>query len=184
MEDDNMKFIIRGKNIDVTEAIKSYIENKLDKLDKYLENPNSVSATVNVRVKGNKQIVEVTIPTKKIILRGEESSEDLYASIDLVSDKLERQIRKNKTKMASQRAKTIIEDIKFDYIEPLQEEHKEEKLIVKRKEIETKPMNEEEAVLQMELIGHEFYIFKNADNGKTSVVYKRKDKNYGIIDIK
>ena len=86
--------------------------------------------------------------------------------------------------MASQRAKTIIEDFKFDYIEPLHEDVKEEKIIVKRKEIETKPMNEEEAVLQMELIGHEFYIFKNADNGKTSVVYKRKDNNYGIIDIK
>ena len=179
-----MKFIIRGKNIDVTEAIKSYIENKLGRLDKYLENPYNITATVNVTVKGNKQIVEVTIPTKKIILRGEESNEDLYASIDLVSDKLERQIRKNKTKMASQRAKTIIEDFKFDYIEPLHEDVKEEKIIVKRKEIETKPMNEEEAVRQMELIGHEFYIFKNADNGKTSVVYKRKDNNYGIIDIK
>lgn len=179
-----MKFIIRGKNIDVTESIKSYIENKLGRLDKYFENPYNITATANVTVKGNKQIVEVTIPTKKIILRGEESNDDLYASIDLVSDKLERQIRKNKTKMASQKAKTIIEEFNFDYIEPLQEEQKEERIVVKRKEIETKPMNEEEAILQMELIGHDFYIFKNADNGKTSVVYKRKDKNYGIIDIK
>ena len=183
-----MKFIIRGKNIDVTEAIKSYIENKLGRLDKYLENPYNITATVNVTVKGNKQIVEVTIPTKKIILRGEESNEDLYASIDLVSDKLERQIRKNKTKLNDKYYDEIFnckeEDFKFDYIEPLHEDVKEEKIIVKRKEIETKPMNEEEAVLQMELIGHEFYIFKNADNGKTSVVYKRKDNNYGIIDIK
>lgn len=109
-----MKFIIRGKNIDVTEAIKNYIEEKIGKLDKYLDNPMEYTASVNVKIKGNMQIVEVTIPFKKVILRGEEASENLYASIDLVSEKLERQIRKNKTKNESQKAKTTIKKHNFD----------------------------------------------------------------------
>ena len=93
-----MKFIIRGKNLEVTDSIKSYIEEKIGKLDKYFEKPGELTANVIVRVNGKDQIVEVTKPAKKIILRGEESNEDLYASIDLVSDKLERQIKKNKAK--------------------------------------------------------------------------------------
>ena len=94
-----MKFNIRGKNVDVTPAIKSYIEEKIGRLDKYLESPSDVSASIVVKVRGKEQIIEVTIPVNKIILRGEESHDDLYAAIDLVSDKIERQIRKNKTKL-------------------------------------------------------------------------------------
>lgn len=177
-----MKFIIRGQKLEVTESIKSYIEEKIGKLDKYFENPEELTATVVVRVRGKEQIVEVTVPSKKVILRAEESNEDLYASIDLVSDKLERQIRKNKTKIRSKKSKANYESFIVDFEEEKEEEN--ENLIVKRKELDTKPMSEEEAVLQMELVGHPFFIFKNATTDNISVVYKRKDGNYGIIDTK
>ena len=177
-----MKFIIRGQKHEVTESIKSYIEEKIGKLDKYFENPEELTATVVVRVRGKEQIVEVTVPSKKVILRAEESNEDLYASIDLVSDKLERQIRKNKTKIRSKKSKANYESFIVDF--EVEKEEENENLIVKRKELDTKPMSEEEAVLQMELVGHPFFIFKNATTDNISVVYKRKDGNYGIIDTK
>ena len=177
-----MKFIIRGQKLEVTDSIKSYIEEKIGKLDKYFENPEELTATVVVRVRGKEQIVEVTVPSKKVILRAEESNEDLYASIDLVSDKLERQIRKNKTKIRSKKSKANYESFIVDF--EVEKEEENENLIVKRKELDTKPMSEEEAVLQMELVGHPFFIFKNATTDNISVVYKRKDGNYGIIDTK
>ena len=177
-----MKFIIRGKNLEVTDSIKSYIEEKIGKLDKYFEKPGELTANVIVRVKGKDQIVEVTIPAKKIILRGEESSEDLYASIDLVSDKLERQIKKNKAKMNNMKGKKMVAEFNFDVVDTLEDE--KEKLIAKRKDLEMKPMSEEEAILQMELLGHQFYLFKNSDTNKEAVVYKRKEGNYGIINTK
>ena len=177
-----MKFNIRGKNVDVTPAIKSYIEEKIGRLDKYLESPSDVSASIVVKVRGKEQIIEVTIPVNKIILRGEESHDDLYAAIDLVSDKIERQIRKNKTKLKKRKEKNNFVDFNYEF-EVNKDEEKDEK-IVKRKSIEMKPMNEEEALLQMDLLGHEFFVFKNTDSECVSILYKRKDGNYGIIDTK
>lgn len=177
-----MKFIIRGKNLEVTDSIKSYIEEKIGKLDKYFEKPGELTANVIVRVKGKDQIVEVTIPAKEIILRGEESNEDLYASIDLVSDKLERQIKKNKAKMNNMKGKKMVAEFNFDVVDALEDE--KERLIAKRKDLEMKPMSEEEAILQMELLGHDFFIFKNDNIDQISVVYKRKEGNYGIINTK
>lgn len=177
-----MKFNIRGKNVDVTPAIKSYIEEKIGRLDKYLESPSDVSASIVVKVRGKEQIIEVTIQVNKIILRGEESHDDLYAAIDLVSDKIERQIRKNKTKLKKRKEKNNFIDFNYEF-EVNKDEEKDEK-IVKRKAIEMKPMNEEEALLQMDLLGHEFFVFKNTDSECVSVLYKRKDGNYGIIDTK
>lgn len=175
-----MKFIIRGQKIEVTKAIKSYIEEKIGKLNKYFENPDDLTATVVIRVRGKDQIVEVTIPAKRVILRAEESNDDLYASIDLVLEKLERQIIKNKTKMQSKKVKPVFEDFAKDI------ESKEDNVntIVKRKTLDMKPMSEEEAVLQMELLDHPFFIFKNITTDKVSVVYRRKDNNYGLIDTK
>lgn len=181
-EDENMKFNIRGKNVDVTPAIKSYIEEKIGRLDKYLESPSDISASIVVKVRGKEQIIEVTIPVNKIILRGEESHDDLYAAIDLVSDKIERQIRKNKTKLKKRKEKNNFVDFNYEF-EIDNDEEKDEK-IVKRKSIEMKPMNEEEALLQMDLLGHEFFVFKNTDSECVSILYKRKDGNYGIIDTK
>ena len=177
-----MKFNIRGKNVDVTPAIKSYIEEKIGRLDKYLESPSDISASIVVKVRGKEQIIEVTIPVNKIILRGEESHDDLYAAIDLVSDKIERQIRKNKTKLKKRKEKNNFVDFNYEF-EIDNDEEKDEK-IVKRKSIEMKPMNEEEALLQMDLLGHEFFVFKNTDSECVSILYKRKDGNYGIIDTK
>lgn len=177
-----MKFNIRGKNVDVTPAIKGYIEEKIGRLDKYLESPSDVSASIVVKVRGKEQIIEVTIPVNKIILRGEESHDDLYAAIDLVSDKIERQIRKNKTKLKKRKEKNNFIDFNYEF-EVNKDEEKDEK-IVKRKAIEMKPMNEEEALLQMDLLGHEFFVFKNTDSECVSILYKRKDGNYGIIDTK
>ena len=173
-----MKFNIHGKNIDVTDSIRSYIESKIGRLDKYFKDTD-LTATVNLRVRGKEQIVEVTIPANKVVLRAEEKHVDLYAAIDLVSDKLERQIRKNKTKVRKNLKQTIIfNDFEVDSSEDVDD------VIVKRKVIDTKPMNEEEAILQMELVGHDFFLFKNDKTSELCVVYKRKDGGYGLIEAK
>ena len=175
-----MKFNIRGNKLEVTDAIKNYVESKLGKLDKYFGDTTEINANVVVSTKGISQRVEVTIPIKKIILRAEESHKDLYAAIDLVSEKLERQIRKNKTRIKNRSSKEVIDTfVDFD----ITEEEETENSIVKRKVIDSKPMNEEEAILQMNLLGHEFFIFENSDTDGKSLLYKRKDGNYGIIDI-
>lgn len=176
-----MKFIIRGQNVDVTDSIKIYIKEKIGRLDKYFNEPEDLTAKVVIRIRGNSQIVEVTIPTNKTILRCEEAHSDLYAAIDLVSDILERQIRKNKTKMQVKKVKKVFEEYLFD---DSSYEDTNESVIVKRKKLETKPMSEDEAILQMELLGHDFYIFKNSKSNNISVIYKRKDGNYGMIDSK
>lgn len=175
-----MKYNIRGQKIEVTAAIKSYVETKLGKLDKYFEDPESITANVVVGVRGKAQKTEVTIPVKKVILRAEVEHEDLYASIDLVLDKLERQIRKNKTRIKKQTKN--IKEFAVDYDVPSEET--EETVIVKRKTIEMKPMSEEEAILQMSLLDHDFFVFEDEESHTISVLYKRKDGNYGIIETK
>jgi putative sigma-54 modulation protein len=175
-----MELVIHGDKIKITKAMNDYLTEKLEKLDKYLENSDDIRANVIVKVNGHEQTVEITIPLKSFILRSEETKEDFYAAVDKTIDKLERQIRKNKTKLMSRQSKPSY-DFNFANFE-IEEEEKEEKKIVKRKTIEVKPMTEEEAILQMELLGHEFYMFKDADTDKPAVVYKRKDENYGIIE--
>ncbi len=172
-----MKCNIRGEKLKVTDAINDYIETKLAKLDKYFKDDN-ITANVLIKLKGKKDAIEVTIPYDKYILRSEEIHDDLYAAIDLVTDKLERQIRKNKTKLKKQ-TKSVEKIFNLDY-ETTKEEPTDSK-IVKRKTLEMKPMNEEEAILQLELLGHDFFIFKDMDN-TIKVIYKRKDGNYGIIE--
>ena len=174
-----MEMIIRGDKIKVTKAMDSYIKEKLEKLEKYLENSDNVRANVIVKVKNHEQTVEVTIPLKSIILRSEETQEDFYAAVDKTVDKLERQIRKNKTKLTSNKSK---QNFEFNFSTVELEEEEEESKILKRKKIEVKPMDEEEAILQMELLGHQFYMFKDSNNDKYAVVYKRKDGNYGVIE--
>ena len=176
-----MKYNIRGDKMIVTDSIKNYVESKLDKLNKYF-NEDDLTANVLTKIRGNKQIVEVTIPTDKFILRSEEEHDDLYAAIDLVSDKLERQIRKNKTKLNKQnKVNNKYDYLNFDY--EIDNEDKEEELkIVKRKTVDTKPMDEEEAILEMELLGHNFFVYKDMHTNDVCVIYKRKDGNYGVID--
>lgn len=175
-----MNINIRGDKIEVTDSIKNYVKEKLVRLDKYFDEPNKIDAHVLIRVRNGEEIIEVTIPTSRFTLRAEEKNNDLYAAIDLVIDVLERQIRKNKTKLNRHRNE---ETIGFAFVEESDiEENNVE--IVKRKRIETKPMDEEEAILQMELLGHDFFVFKNVDEECISVLYKRKDGNYGIINTK
>jgi len=176
-----MEIFVRGDNVKVTKAIEGYIGDKLKKIDKYIGESETVKATAVINVKNHNQKVEVTIPLKTFILRAEDTKDDLYAAIDVVVDKLERQIRKNKTKLQSKKMKEI--SSKEFIIEEIEEfESEVEEKIVKRKTIEVKPMSEEEAILQMELLGHQFYIFKDSETLKPAVVYKRKEGNYGIIE--
>ena len=175
-----MNINIRGDKIEVTDAIKNYVKEKLERLEKYFDEPSALDAHVLIRVGNGKQIIEVTIPTSKFTLRAEEKNNDLYAAIDLVIDVLERQIRKNKTKLNRRRNQ---EPSGFVLI-PEDDEEEIDSSIIKRKDIVSKPMSEEEAILQMELLGHDFFIFKNVDEECTSVLYKRKDGQYGIINAK
>lgn len=174
-----MKCTIRGEKIKATDAIKDYIETKMSRLDKYFKDKD-VSANILIKLKGKKEAIEVTIPYDKYILRSEEVHDDLYAAIDLVTDKLERQIRKNKTKLKKQ-TKINEKIFNFDYELTSDETDIKDKKIVKRKVLEMKPMDEEEAILELELLSHDFFIYKDMDNN-IKVIYKRKDGNYGIIE--
>ena len=174
-----MEIIIHGDKLKITDAMKDYIEEKLEKLNKYLENSDNVRATVIVKVKNHEQRVEITIPLKAFILRSEESKDDFYAAVDKTIDKLERQIRKNKTRIMSKQVKTNKD---FSMSAFADEEDLDDKKILKRKKVEVKPMNEEEAILQMELLGHQFYMYKDSETNQVAVVYKRTDGNYGVIE--
>ena len=177
-----MEISIRGDKVKVTEAINNYVTEKLKKIDKYVDNPNEVKANVVIKVEKKGQKVEITIPLKNFILRAEETQEDIYAAVDILVDKIERKIRKNKTKLASQIKKSReIKGLALSSIESIKDEE-EDKKIVRRKKIGVKPMSEEEAILQMELLGHDFYLFLNDETMSPTLVYKRKDNQYGVIE--
>ncbi|MDD4643972.1 MAG: ribosome-associated translation inhibitor RaiA [Bacilli bacterium] len=172
-----MKYDIHGNKILITDAIRNYIEEKLSRLNKYFEKHDQITARVVLKVRGRDQIIEVTIPMSPFTLRNEEKHDDLYAAIDLVADKLERQIVKNKDRIQSKAFRLKGKDIDEEDIE-MEEE------IVRRKKLDTKPMNEEEAILQMNMLGHDFFIYRDSDTNEVNVLYRRKDGNYGIIEAK
>ncbi len=171
-----MEILIRGNKVEITDSMKKYVKEKLSKLDKYLVDQKA-KATVLVKVRSYTQKVEVTIPLKTLILRAEEEQEDFYAAVDLIINKLERQIRKNKAKLES-RNKSKSKEFNVDDLIPIEDNDK----IVKTKKIDVKPMNSEEAMLQMELLGHDFYMYKDSDTNSICVIYKRKEGGYGIIE--
>lgn len=179
-----MKFNIRGENIEVTTPIREYVEKKIGKLNRYFDTPPSSDVHVNLSVYNDEQRIEVTIPMPELLLRAEEQHADLYAAIDLVVDKLERQIRKHKTKVNRKfrqkgSPKYIFADLEQD--EKNKEENNEIE-IVRTKRFNLKPMDSEEAILQMDMLGHSFFVFTNAETNATNVVYKRKDGKYGLIE--
>lgn len=179
-----MKYNIRGENIEVTSAIREYVEKKISKLERYFDTPPATDVHVNLSVYNDEQRIEVTIPMTDLLLRGEEQHLDLYAAIDLVVDKLERQIRKYKTKVNRKfrqkgGAKHVFAELEK---EAREEEESDEIEIVRTKRFDLKPMDSEEAVLQMDMLGHAFYVFENASSGETNVVYRRKDGRYGLIE--
>jgi len=167
-----------GKNVEVTDALKDVTNKKLKRLDKYFQ--KDVVGNVVYSVERNWKIIEITINLPGTILRVEESSDDMYTSIDKAVDVLERQIRKYKTRL--QKRNQTGETIRFENVIPLKENEDEKPRIVKTKRFGMKPMSVEEAVLQMELLRHNFFVFMNADSEEVSVVYKRKDGNYGLIE--
>ena len=173
-----MKFIISGKNIEVTEGIKAAIEEKLGRLDKYLVDDTIVNVTLSVQ-KG-RQKIEVTIPMKGHIIRAEEGSEDMYVSIDLVVDVIERQIRRYKTRLMNQKYDGT--SFKQEFMEQEDDVEDDEIRIIRSKKFAIKPLDVEEACVQMELLGHDFFVFRNADTFEVNVVYKRKGNTYGLIE--
>lgn len=182
-----MKCIIRGKNgFTLTDAIERYIEDKISKIDQYFKTTNNMEARVICKVYSDHQKVEVTIPTNHFVLRAEESHEDLYAAIDLVIDKLDRQIRRHKDRINSvyknkEGISDLFVDEEFD-INQLRAEIVGSNL-VRNKQVELKPMESDEAILQMEMLGHGFYVYLDKDSGKVSVVYKRNsDGDYAVIE--
>ncbi len=176
-----MKLHVTGRNIEITEALNDAVEKKLGKLDKYFQQGGPVEANVALEIQRGFHIVEVTLFVGGMILRGEVSTTDMYASLDSVVDKLERQIRKYKTRV---NRKMREEGGGPFFVEPSYEEEEvtDGPRIVKVKRFSMKPMTREEAVLQMELLGHNFFVFYDADTAGVSVVYKRNDGNYGVIE--
>ena len=174
-----MKITLRGKNIEITEAIEEKVGEKLSKLDKYFIVSENVEAKVLVRTYPYGQKIEVTIPTEYVLLRAEVVDQDLYNAIDLVIDKLEGQIRKYKTRL-NRKSKDNKLAFNLASIEPLDDE--EEDVLVKTKTITPKPMDMEEAIMQMELIGHSFFVYRDTETDAISIVYRRNDGDYGLIE--
>ena len=175
-----MKIKIFGKNIEVTEGIKGAVEEKLGKLDKYFA--EETKADVTLSVNRNDQKVEVTIPVKGGIIRAEEVSEDMYASIDMVEETIELQLVKYKNKLVDKK-KSYRDNFTNDYIEADYEDDDEDVVkIVRTKSFGIKPMDAEEACIQMELLGHNFFVFLNAETDEVNVVYKRKGGTFGLIE--
>ena len=174
-----MKFIISGKNITVTEGLKTAVQDKLSKLERYFTPDTEVIVALSAQK--DQQKIEVTIPVKGNTIRAEESSTDMYVSIDLVEEIIERQIRRYKKKLIDKKQAAIAFSQAF--IEDEEDTAYEDDIqIVKTKKFAMKPVNPEEACLQMEMLGHNFFVFRNAETFEVNVVYKRKDKTYGLIE--
>lgn len=172
-----MKYVISGKNIDVTEGLRNAVEEKIGKLEKYFTPETEVHVTLSVEKE--RQKIEVTIPVKGSVIRSEQVSNDMYVSIDLVEEIIERQLKKYKNKILDRHQNTDFfkqEFIEKDYVD------ESEIQIVRSKRFDIKPMYAEDACIQMELTGHNFFVFVNAETDQVNVVYKRKGNTYGLIE--
>lgn len=176
-----MKVIVTGRNLSLSDAIKTHVESKLEKFDKFFRSDIEAHVTLshNKRKNKNVQVIEITIPLKNgATIRVQEESEDMYASVDMAVDKLSKQIVKHKTKL--EKRYRSHDTIRFEQIPSSNLEDKHE--IVKTKKFNFKPMDPEEAILQMELLGHDFFVFRNGETDEVNVVYARKDGKYGLIE--
>ncbi len=171
-----MRITITGRNIELTEGIKSAVEDKLSKLEKYFTPDTDVNVTLSVEKE--RQKIEVTIPLKGHIIRSEQVSNDMYVSIDLVEEVIERQLKKYRTKLIDK--KQSVTNLQPEFI--VAETEEEEVQIVRTKRFGMKPMYPEDACVQMELSGHDFFVFRNAETDEVNVVYKRKGNTYGLIE--
>ena len=184
-----IRFEIHGENLTITDAIRNYIEEKIGKLERYFNNVPNATAHVKVKTYQNSAAkIEVTIPLKNVTLRAEERHDDLYAGIDLINSKLERQVRKYKTRVNRKNRKNDEQEAfaslpEEQEAENLQNDDNDSEIeIIRSKNFSLKPMDSEEAVLQMDLLGHDFFIFTDRETDGTSIVYKRKDGKYGLIE--
>ena len=171
-----MRFIITGRNIDITEGLKSAVEEKLGKLDRFFAPETEVNVTLSVEKE--RQKIEVTIPVKGNIIRSEQVSSDMYVSIDLVEEVIERQLKKYKNKIVDKQQNAAA--FAQEYVEKDYDD--DEVKIIRTKRFGIKPMDPEEACVQMELLGHNFFVFCNAETDQVNVVYKRKGNTYGLIE--
>lgn len=181
-----MKFNIRGNNLEVTPALREYAEKKLSRLERYFDTPVEAEVYVSLAVQRDEHKVEVTVPLPGLLIRAEEARDDMYASIDLVVEKLERQIRKYKTKVnrkfrqeGSLRSQWMDTGAKNGAADREESDTPE---VVRIKRFSLKPMDVEEAILQMDLLGHNFFVFSNMDTNRINVVYRRRDGRYGLIE--
>ena len=172
-----MKITISGKNIDVTQGLRAAVEDKLAKLEKYFT-PDT-GGNVTLGVEKERQKMEVTIPMKGHIIRAEQQSDDMYVTIDLVVDVIEAQLKKYRKKLINKQQNA--DSLRKEFVEE-ETTDDEEIRIVRAKKFGMKPMFPEDACVQMELLGHNFFVFSNAETGEVNVVYKRKDKSYGLIE--
>ena len=172
-----MRFVINGKNLEVTDSLRTAVTEKLSKLERYFTPETEIIVTMSVEKE--RQKIEVTIPMKGNIIRSEQVSNDMYVSIDLVEEVIERQLRRYKEKLISKKQNGVSLRKEFidDEAEPL-----DEVKIVRTKHFDVKPMYPEDACVQMELLGHSFYVFCNAETDEINVVYKRKGNTYGLIE--
>lgn len=172
-----MKFVIIGKNIEVTAGLKSAVEDKIGKLEKYFNPDTEIHVTLSVEK--DMQKIEVTIPVKGTVIRSEQTSSDMYVSIDLVEEIIERQLKKYKSKIVDKQERAA--SFKQEFIEEEVAEEEDIK-IIKTKRFGIKPMFPEDACIEMELLGHDFFVFRNAETDQVNVVYKRKGNTYGLIE--
>lgn len=179
-----IKYSIRGENLEVTEAIRDYVVSKLEKIEKYFQLEQELDARINLKVYREKTAkVEVTIPLGSITLRAEDVSQDMYGSIDLVTDKIERQIRKNKTKIERKNKNKVATGQLFtDAL--VEDSNVVQSKVVRSKQIDLKPMDLEEAILQMDLLGHDFFIYVDVEDQTTNVIYRREDGEIGLLEVK
>ena len=172
-----MNLIVRGKNIPITDSLRDYVEKRIFKMERFLGEIEQAQATLSVEK--DRHRVEVTIPLNGFLLRGEEETGDMYSSVDLVMDKLEKQVEKYKTKLIKKiKSRNLAESV----VSPVIQSEEEQSQIIRTKRFAIKPMTVEEAVMQMNLIGHSFFVFSNAESDEVNVVYRRKDGHYGLIE--
>lgn len=176
-DDEGMRIIISGKNVEITDGLRKAVETKIGKLSRYFSAGTEVYVTLSVEKE--RQKIEVTVPVKGNIIRSEQTSNDMYVSIDLVEEIIERQLKKYKKKLIAQQQSSA--SFQPDYLENDFEEDEEVK-IVRTKRFDIKPMYPEDACVQMELLGHSFFVFCNAETDQVNVVYKRKGNTYGLIE--
>lgn len=177
----SVRIVVKGKNIDVTPALREYAEKRVNKLSRFFQNREDVQVDVVLSVERDMQIAEITYHLGGLFMRGESSSNDMYASIDEASDRISRQVRKYKDRIRS----VTNDSLRFQVpdngaIPSVDEEEAPE--IVRTKRFAIKPMDIDEAVMQMELLGHDFFVFANAQTEEVNVLYKRKDGRYGLIE--